>query len=81
MSDKSEIMLIVFRETGVGGKELDSCVDAISKYILEKIKSKDQQIKDLESLLEHASIVIDLKTDNTTFEKLRSEYQQKYPKQ
>ena len=49
--------------------------------LTEIINSQDQQIKYLESIIEHASVVISLKTDNTTFKKLLSEYQQKYHKQ
>ena len=49
--------------------------------LTEIINSQDQQIKYLESIIEHASVVISLKTNNTTFKKLLSEYQQKYPKQ
>lgn len=78
LSEQIESALEHYEDLATKGHHWNSLVVAAIKSYN---PSKDQQIKYLESLLEHASIVIELKTDNNTFQKLKEEYQQNYPNQ
>ena len=85
---KAEIMLIVFRETGICGVELDKCVSSISDYISEEIQSKEQHIIYLTQLLNAAeSLIEDTSFFHTSpkesinkYNSLLDLYQLKYPK-